>query len=59
MSKHRGGGQPAFSRLSDHIKNISKHWYKKYTARRNRKKLHQSRDIEGHVDRPLDSWSLD
>lgn len=50
---------PAFSRLSMNLKNLSKHWYKKFTARRNRRKLHQARDIEEHTDKRLDPWSLD
>ena len=59
MSKHRGGGQPEFNRLSTNIKNLAKHWYKKYTARRNRRKLHQSRDMNEHQDRRLNPWDLD
>lgn len=59
MSHPHSGGQPAFKRLGSQIKNLSKHWYKQYTARRNRKKLRQAIDIEAHEDKRLDPWSLD
>ena len=51
--------QPAFKRLASRIKDLKKHWYKKLTARRNRRKLHQCIDIENHQDKPLDPRSLD
>lgn len=50
---------PAFSRLSTYLKDLRKHWYKQYNARRNRRKLHQSRDMENHVDKKLNAWDLD
>lgn len=59
MSKHRGGGQPEFSRLSRHIRGLAKGWYKKYVNRANRKRLRQSRDIETFKDKPPDPWALD
>ena len=58
MSKHRGGGQPAFSRLFTSLKRHTKKRYKEFVHRRNRKKLHQS-DLEEHKDKPLDPWTLD
>jgi hypothetical protein len=49
-----------FRKMGTWIKGrIRKAWYKKYTSKRNRKKLRQSRDIENHVDKPLDPWALD
>lgn len=57
--KKHSGGQPQFSRLSSKITSLTKHWFKKYTAKRNRRKLHQSCDMENHQDKPLDPWSLD
>jgi len=57
--KKHSGGQPAFSRLSTYLKDLKKHWYKKYTARRNRRKVRQAIDIENHQDKRLDPWSLD
>lgn len=57
--KKHSGGQPEFSRLSAFFTSLSKHWYKKYTARRNRRRLKQSRDMENHQDKRLDPWSLD
>ncbi len=53
--KRHSARQPAFSQISGAIKT----WYKKYTARRNRKKLHQARDIENHTDRKPNAWDLD
>jgi hypothetical protein len=58
MSK-RTARVPRFNKVFSHVKDLSKHWYKKYTARRNRKKLHQARDMEDHVDRRLNPWDLD
>lgn len=58
MSRHRGGGQPAFSRLSQRIKNLAKRWYKQHVNRANRKRLRQS-DPQEHQDKQLDSWDLD
>lgn len=58
MSKHRGGGQPVFSRLSSRIKNFAKGWYKKHIHRGNRKRLRQS-DPQEHRDKQLDPRSLD
>lgn len=58
MSKHRGGGQPAFSRLGSHIKNLAKRWYKQRVHRANRKRLRQS-DPQEHNDKSLNAWDLD
>ena len=49
----------AFSRLGTFLKRLRKRWYKQKVHRANRKRLHQAVDKEGHVDKPLDSWSLD
>ena len=59
MSHPHSGGQPDFKRLGSQITSLSKHWYKKFTARRNRKKLRQAINIENHQDKRLDPWSLD
>jgi hypothetical protein len=48
--------QFAFKRLGHWL---GKTWYKKFTHRRNRKKLRQARDIENHRDKPLDPWAID
>lgn len=59
MSKHRGGGQPAFNRLSTRIDGMRKKWYKKKIHRANRKNLRQAIDLEGHIDKRLNPWALD
>lgn len=59
MSSRRGARVPAFSRTLGFLGRGIKKAYKAYTARRNRRKLRQSLDIENHQDRRLDPWSLD
>ena len=59
MSKHRGGGQPQFNRLSSRIKNFAKRWYKQVVNRANRRLVRQARDIETFQDKRLDAWDLD
>lgn len=57
MSKH-GARQPEFKRLSNRIE-LRKRWYKRMIHRANRKRLHQSLDIETFKDKPLSTWALD
>ena len=50
----------AFKRLGTWLKgHFRKRWYKQKVHRANRKRLHQSRDMEDYRDKPLDPWALD
>jgi hypothetical protein len=45
----------AFSKLTF----LSKKWYKRLMARRNRRGIKQAKDIREFRDKPLDPWALD
>lgn len=57
MTKH-SARQPWFKRLSQ-VLGIRKKWYKQKVHRGNRKRLRQAKDIQEHVDKPLNPWDLD
>ena len=55
----RSARTPAFSRLGSRLKGLRKRWYKQKVHRANRKRLNQALNPQDHVDKPLNSWSLD